>query len=70
MRATNTIELSCLDSTLPKASANVYDLGERQEESNRFRRIRVLEHENTLLKRMVSDTQIEIVRLRMLLAEP
>ena len=70
MRATNTIELLCLDSALPKARANVYDLGERQEESNRFRRIRVLEHENTLLKRMVSDTQIEIVRLRTLLAEP
>jgi hypothetical protein len=66
MRATNPIELACLESALP--GANVYDLGLKQDESSRLRRIRDLEHENALLMRMVSETQIEIARLRELLS--
>ncbi|MCS3730571.1 hypothetical protein [Bradyrhizobium betae] len=76
MRATNPIEPVCPESALPAskadvksdAKANVYDLGLKQDESNRLRRIRDLEHENALLMRMVSETQIEIARLRELLA--
>ena len=69
MRATNPMDLSCLESALPAASnANVYDLVLRQDETSRLRRIRDLEHENALLMRMVSETQIEIARLRDLLS--
>lgn len=72
MRATNPIEPVCPESALPKskanAKANVYDLGLKQDESSRLRRIRDLEHENALLMRMVSETQIEIAQLRELLA--
>jgi hypothetical protein len=80
MRATNPIEPVSSESALPKSKAkvetnvevkieaNVYDLGLKQDESSRLRRIRDLEHENALLMRMVSDTQIEIAQLRELLA--
>lgn len=79
MRATNPIELVCPESaplttqSNAKAeikvdiTANVYDLGLKQDESSRLRRIRDLEHENALLMRMVSETQIEIAQLRELL---
>lgn len=66
MRATNPIEQACLESALP--SANVYDLGLKQDESSRLRRIRDLEQENALLIRIVSETQTEIVSLRELLS--
>jgi hypothetical protein len=72
MRATNPIEPVSSQSALPKSKANVkandYDLGLKQDESSRLRRIRDLEHENALLMRMVSETQIEIAQLRDLLA--
>jgi hypothetical protein len=70
MRATNPIEPVCPESALPNTDvkANVYDLGLKQDESGRLRRIRDLEHENALLMRMVSETQIEIAQLRELLA--
>jgi hypothetical protein len=68
MRATNSTELECLETALPKANVNVYDLGLKQDESGRLRRIWDLEHENALLMRMVTETQIEIVRLRELLS--
>jgi hypothetical protein len=67
MRATNPIEPVSSESVLPRSDANVYDLGLKQDESGRVRRIRDLEHENALLMRMVSETQIEIARLRELL---
>jgi hypothetical protein len=70
MRAINKNELLCLESAQSKPSAKVYDLGERQEEGSRLRRIRVLERENALLTRMMSETQIEIAHLRKLLTEP
>ena len=62
------MERACPKSTLPKVNANVYDLGLKQDESSRRRRIRDLEHENALLMRMASETQIEIARLRELLS--
>ncbi|WP_375314045.1 hypothetical protein WHZ77_13145 [Bradyrhizobium sp. A5] len=72
MRATNLIEPVCPESALTTSNsnetANVYDLGLKQDESSRLRRIRDLEHENGLLMRMVSETQIEIARLRELLS--
>ncbi len=70
MRATNPIEPACLESALLKANANanVYDLGLKQDEGSRLRRVRDLEHENALLMRMVSETQVEIARLRELLS--
>jgi hypothetical protein len=68
MRATNPMEQACLESASPSASANVYDLGLKQDESSRLRRIRDLEHENALLMRMVSETQTEILCLRELLS--
>ena len=68
MRATNPIEPVCLETALPKAEANVYDLGLRQEENARLRRIRHLEVENALLMRIVSETNLEIARLRELLS--
>ena len=70
MRASNRNELLCLESAQSKLSANVYDLGERQEEGGRLRRIKVLERENALLMRMMSETQIDIARLSKLLTEP
>lgn len=68
MRAINPIESARLESTLPSADANVYDLGRRQDESARLRRVRDLELENSLLMRIVSETHIEIARLRELLS--
>ena len=68
MGATNPFELACLESALPNSNANVYDLGLKHDESSRLRRIRDLEHENALLMRMVSETQIELARLRELLS--
>ncbi|KQT03019.1 MULTISPECIES: hypothetical protein [unclassified Bradyrhizobium] len=67
MRATHPIEQICSESALNKSKAEVYDLGLRQDESGRLRRIKNLKHENALLMRMVSETQIEIARLRDLL---
>ncbi|TCU76709.1 hypothetical protein EDE08_102247 [Bradyrhizobium sp. R2.2-H] len=67
MRATHPIEQVCPESALKKANAKVFDLGFRQDESGRLRRIKDLKHENALLIRMVSETQIEIARLRDLL---
>jgi hypothetical protein len=46
----------------------VYDLGLKQDESSRLRRIQELEHEKALWIRMVSEIQIEIAHLRGLLA--
>ena len=68
MRAMNSTELECLESALPKANVNVYDLGLKQDESGRLRRIWHLEHENALLMRIVTETQIEIARLREILS--
>jgi hypothetical protein len=68
MRATDPIELACLESAPVSSNANVYDLGLKQDESSRLRRIRDLEHENALLMRMVSETQMRIARLRELLS--
>ena len=68
MRATNPTEPVCSESALPRLKANVYDLGLKQDEDGRLRRIRDLEHENALLMRMVSETQIELARLRELLS--
>ncbi len=67
MRATNPIQVVCHKSTPLEPKANVYDLGLKQDEGSRLRRIRDLKHENALLKRIVSETQIEIARLRELL---
>lgn len=68
MRATNPTEPVCSKSALPRLKANVYDLGLKQDADGRLRRIRDLEHENALLMRMVSETQIELARLRELLS--
>lgn len=70
MRTNNLVELVYPESLLPKASADVYDFGARHTESSRFRRIKALEHENALLKRMVSEIGIEIARLRKLQVGP
>jgi hypothetical protein len=68
MRATNPIEPACPESALLKSRTNIYDLGLKQDESGRLRRIRDLKHENALLMRMVSEAQMEIARLRELLS--
>lgn len=68
MRAINATEPACAKTALPKARVNVYDLGLKQDEKSRLRRIKSLEHENALLMRMVSETQVEIARLRELLS--
>ena len=67
MRANNAVELVYAESELPEGEANVYDLGARQTETSRRRRIKTLEHENALLTLMVSEISIEIVRLDRLL---
>lgn len=64
MRVTDPTESACLQTALEGSNKNVYDLGLKQRATSRQRRIRDLEHENTLLMRMVSETQIEIARLR------
>ncbi|WP_156918061.1 hypothetical protein [Bradyrhizobium sp. Cp5.3] len=68
MRATNAIDLTCLNSAPQASNENVYDLGLKQDESSRLRRIENLKHENALLMRMVAETQIEVARLRKLLS--
>ena len=68
MRATNAIELTCLESARPDSNENVYNLGLKQDESSRLRRIENLKRENALLMRMVEETQIELERLRELLS--
>jgi hypothetical protein len=68
MRANKSVGLKYRASTLPKTGAKIYDFSVRQTESIRHRRIRILEHENRLLTRVVSATRSEILRLRKLLA--
>jgi hypothetical protein len=70
MRANNSSGVVCRESAPPKASADVYDFGERQTENGWRRHIKALEHENALLTQMVSELGIEILRVRKLLAEP
>lgn len=70
MRPNKRVRLVDLGSALPKASAKVYDFGVRQTESSRSDRIRVLEHENALLMRVLSETRTDIERLRELLTTP
>jgi len=68
MRATNAMDLACLKSAPQDQNENVYNLGLKQDESSRLRRIEDLKRENALLMRMVEETQIEVVRLRKLLS--
>ena len=68
MRANHWVDPVYPETTLSNSSANVYDFGARQTESNRLRQIEVLEHENALLRRKVSEVRIEIMRLRKALA--
>jgi hypothetical protein len=68
MRATNAIDLACLQSAPQESNENVYNLGLKQDESSRLRRIEDLKRENALLMRMVEETQFEVVRLRELLS--
>lgn len=68
MRETNPIKLASLKSAPPNASANVYDIGLKEDERIRLRRVRALKDENALLIRLVSETQMEIARLRDLLS--
>src|SRR5262245_12034798 len=51
----------------PSASAKVYDFGVRQTESSRQQRIWILQQENAMLTRVLSETRTEVVRLRNLL---
>jgi hypothetical protein len=51
----------------PKATADIYEFRLRQTESNRRLRIKALEGENALLRRTMSELQIELVRLGRLL---
>lgn len=68
MRATNAIDLACPKSAPHDSSENVYNLGLKQDETSRLRRIEDLKRENALLMRMVEETQVEVVRLRKLLS--
>ncbi len=68
MRATNAIDLACLKSVPQDSNENVYNLGLKQDESSRLRRIEDLKRENALLMRMVEETKLEVVRLRKLLS--
>ena len=63
MRTNGGAELRA-DSRLSKTSADIYDFQSKQTESKRLRRIKELEQENGLLKRTISEIQIDIVRLR------
>jgi hypothetical protein len=68
MRATNAMDLACPKSAPQESNENVYDLGLKQDETCRLRRIEDLKRENALLLRMVEETQLEVVRLRKLLS--
>jgi len=63
MRTNGGAELRA-DSRLSKTSADIYDFPSKQTEGKRLRRIKELEQENGLLKRTISEIQIDIVRLR------
>jgi hypothetical protein len=49
-------------------ATEIYDFSMRLRESRRERRVNDLKHDNALLARVVSETRIEIARLRRLLA--
>jgi hypothetical protein len=68
MRATNAMDLACHKSAPHDSNENVYNLGLKEDESGRLRRIEDLKRENALLLRMVEETQLEVVRLRKLLS--
>lgn len=68
MRATIAIDLARPEPAPQDSSENVYNLGLKQDESSRLRRIENLKHENALLMRMVEETQVEVVRLRKMLS--
>jgi hypothetical protein len=70
MRPNKRVRVVFRERSLPKASAKVYDFAVRQTETSRIRRIAILERENALLSRMVSEIPIELERLRELLATP
>jgi hypothetical protein len=57
-----------LSKTGTEVTAAVYDFSERLRENCREQRIKEIEHENVLLKRVLAETQTEIVRLRKVLA--
>jgi predicted RNase H-like nuclease (RuvC/YqgF family) len=59
-----------LDCAATEASAKIYNLDVRQTASRRPRRVRELEHENTLLARALREIQAEIARLRKQLGGP
>lgn len=67
MRGNNRVELIRRESALPNATADLYDFGAKQTESSRLRRIKALEHENASLMRVLSETGVEVGRLRALL---
>jgi hypothetical protein len=51
------------ESCAPKAGADVYDFLSKQTESSRLRRVKELEQQNALLRRKVSEIEIEIAQL-------
>ena len=51
----------------PKPTADIYEFRLRQPDSNHRQRIKALEGENELLRRTISELQIELVRLGNLL---
>lgn len=67
MRPNKYVGLENLDCAVPEATAKIYDFGVRKTDTSRRDCISVLEHENKLLTRLVSETRTEILRLRKLL---
>jgi hypothetical protein len=59
---------SVYDSASAEVSATIYNFGTRLKTSDCLRRVKVLQYENALLTRAVSETRNELVRLRELLA--
>lgn len=68
MRATNATDLARLESAAQDPNENVYDLGLKQDERSRLRRIEDLKRENALLTLVFEQTQLEVERLRELLS--
>ncbi|WP_041801880.1 hypothetical protein [Rhodopseudomonas palustris] len=70
MRSSKSVKIKYRDPSIPAASAQVYEFDAVLTRNQRRRRLKTLEQENAMLASVMSQTRIEIVRLRKLLMEP
>ena len=69
MRPGMRVELKCANAEEPKASAKILDFDARGAELPHHPRVRALERENAMLRRVLTETRNQIERIRQQLDE-